>query len=303
MTNVYKKQVEDLENVVPSFKVTSAIIHYDETSPHMHIVGVPIKEGNKNGMMKQVGKTAIFTKDSLKVIQDKMRTLCIESFNNEYGLDSTLKKKQKGRNQDINVNDMGNYQEMKDQLEKNKVKLEQADNKSKELDTYSNEVNNLVSNFKQSKLSKSTYLLNEEDKTKLEKYIDEVKITNKEFQEMNLLSVTIDNVKDQLENDKKIIKFYEENNLALSNRNKMLKEKLDEKESKIEELEEENSSLTLTVRYFKDKFNKLMKFLQEKLFGWGKKDPIYKQVVDDLYDKDILDDDDINSIKRDDYEL
>ena len=120
---------------------------------------------------------------------------------------------------------------------------------------------------------------------------------------MNLLSVTIDNVKDQLENDKKIIKFYEENNLALSNRNKMLKEKLDEKESKIEELEEENSSLTLTVRYFKDKFNKLMKFLQEKLFGWGKKDPIYKQVVDDLYDKDILDDDDINSIKRDDYEL
>ena len=303
MTNVYKKQVEDLENVVPSFKVTSAIIHYDETSPHMHIVGVPIKEGNKNGMMKQVGKTAIFTKDSLKVIQDKMRTLCIESFNNEYGLDSTLKKKQKGRNQDINVNDMGNYQEMKDQLEKNKVKLEQADNKSKELDTYSNEVNNLVSNFKQSKLSKSTYLLNEEDKTKLEKYIDEVKITNKEFQEMNLLSVTIDNVKDQLENDKKIIKFYEENNLALSNRNKMLKEKLNEKESKIEELEEENSSLTLTVRYFKDKFNKLMKFLQEKLFGWGKKDPIYKQVVDDLYDKDILDDDDINSIKRDDYEL
>lgn len=152
-------------------------------------------------------------------------------------------------------------------------------------------------------MSKSTYLLNEEDKTKLEKYIDEVKITNKEFQEMNLLSVTIDNVKDQLENDKKIIKFYEENNLALSNRNKMLKEKLDEKESKIEELEEENSSLTLTVRYFKDKFNKLMKFLQEKLFGWGKKDPIYKQVVDDLYDKDILDDDDINSIKRDDYEL
>ena len=87
MTNVYKKQVEDLENVISSFKITSAIIHYDETSPHLHIVGVPIKECNKNGMSKQVGKTAIFTKDSLKLIQDKMRTLCIESFNNEYDLD------------------------------------------------------------------------------------------------------------------------------------------------------------------------------------------------------------------------
>lgn len=40
MTSVYSKQVEDLELLVPNFKVASAIIHYDETSPHMHIVGV-----------------------------------------------------------------------------------------------------------------------------------------------------------------------------------------------------------------------------------------------------------------------
>ncbi len=71
----------------------------------------------------------------------------------------------------------------------------------------------------------------------------------------------------------------------------------------INELEEENSSLRQTARYFKDKFNKLMKLLKEKLFGWGKKDSIYKQVVNDLYDKDILDDGDIKDIKKDDYEL
>ena len=303
MTNVYQKQVEDLENVVPSFKITSAIIHYDETSPHMHIVGIPIKEGNKNGMSKQVGKTAIFTKDSLKVIQDKMRTLCIESFNNEYGLDDVLKEKLKGRNKDINSKDMDGYQEMKDQLEKNKVKLKQADNKSKELDTYSNEIDNIVSNLKQSKLSKNTYLLNEEDKAKLEKYIDEVKITNKDFQEMNLLSVTIDNVKEKLDNDKEIIKVYEENNTALSTRNKMLSRKIEEQDKAINELEEENSSLRQTIRHFKDKFTKLIKFLQEKLFGWGKKEDIYNKVVEDLYNKDILDDDDIKSIEKDDYEI
>jgi len=303
MTEVYQQQVEDLENVVPSFKVTSAIIHYDETSPHIHIVGVPIKGGNKNGMSKQVGKTAIFTKDSLKVIQDKMRKLCIESFNNEYGLDDVLKKKLKGRNKDINSKDMDGYQEMKDQLEKNKVKLEQADNKSKELDTSSNEIDNIIGNLKQSKLSKNTYLLNEEDKAKLEKYIDEVKITNKEFQEMNLLSVTIDNVKNQLEDDKRIIKFYEDNNLALSTRNKMLNKKLEEKDDRIEELEEENFSLRSSLEYFKKKFTKLIKFLQAKLFGWGKKDPMYKKVVDDLYDKNILNDNDIKSIEKDDYEL
>ena len=72
---------EDLEIILPTFKIASAIIHYDETSPHLHIVGVPIKFNNKNGMKKQVGKSDVFTKESLRKLQDKMRTLCIESFN------------------------------------------------------------------------------------------------------------------------------------------------------------------------------------------------------------------------------
>ena len=119
MSEVYRKQVNDLELLVPNFKVASAIIHYDETSPHMHIVGVPIKYKNKNGMEKQVGKSDVFTKESLITLQNKMRTLCIEEFNQEYNLDSTLKKKQKGRNMDIHVSDMDNYIALKKQLEKN----------------------------------------------------------------------------------------------------------------------------------------------------------------------------------------
>ena len=130
MTEVYKKQVEDLELLVPNFKVASAIIHYDETSPHMHIVGVPIKEKSKYGMSKQVGKSDVFTKSSLIKLQDEMRTLCIEEFNKEYGLNNILKSKKKGRNVDINVNDMDNYTLMKEQLEKNQQKLEKANRSS-----------------------------------------------------------------------------------------------------------------------------------------------------------------------------
>ena len=98
-----------------NFKVASAIIHYDETSPHMHIVGVPIKEKNKNGMSKQVGKSDVFTKESLIKLQDNMRTLCNEEFNEEYNLNTSLKKKQKGRNRDIHISNMDNYIEMKKQ--------------------------------------------------------------------------------------------------------------------------------------------------------------------------------------------
>lgn len=63
MTNVFKQQVIDLETMLPTFKITSAIIHYDVTSPHLHIIGVPIKIGGKNGMKKQVGKVMYLQKN------------------------------------------------------------------------------------------------------------------------------------------------------------------------------------------------------------------------------------------------
>ena len=113
MIDVYNEQVKDLIKIVPTFKIANATIHFDETSPHMHIVGVPIVKNCTRGMKKQVGKTKLFTKETLTAIQDKMRNACIKSFNKFYDIDSRLKTKQKGRNQDINVKDMGNYREIK----------------------------------------------------------------------------------------------------------------------------------------------------------------------------------------------
>lgn len=52
MIDVYKEQVKDLERLVPSFKVANATIHFDESSPHMHIVGIAIKDNCKTGMKK-----------------------------------------------------------------------------------------------------------------------------------------------------------------------------------------------------------------------------------------------------------
>ena len=113
MIDVYNEQVKDLIKIVPTFKIANATIHFDETSPHMHVVGVPVIENCKRGMKKQVGKSQVFTKTSLTEIQDKMRMSCIKSFNKFYDMDFKLKDKQKGRNQDINVNDMKNYRELK----------------------------------------------------------------------------------------------------------------------------------------------------------------------------------------------
>ena len=101
MTGVFEQQLEDIQEIVPDFYIANATIHFDEHSPHLHIVGVPVKENCKTGLSRQVGKTSIFTKESLVVIQDKMRERCIEEFNQVYQLDNTLKEKQKGKNRDI----------------------------------------------------------------------------------------------------------------------------------------------------------------------------------------------------------
>lgn len=71
----------------------------------------------------QVVKSKLFTKTTLTQIQDKMRNACIKSFNKFYDMDFKLKEKQKGRNQDINVNDIGNYREIKKQLAKKKLNI------------------------------------------------------------------------------------------------------------------------------------------------------------------------------------
>ena len=215
MTNVYKKQIEDLEIILLTFKIASAIIHYDETSPHLHIVGVLIKFNNKNGMKKQVGKSDVFTKESLRKLQDKMRTLCIESFNKEYNLTNTLKGKKKGRNHDYHITEMDNYLEMKEQLEKNQENLEKANKKSIELDNKSKEVKEIINDLKPTLIKKDNYILKQEDKDKIENYINQVNKTNDEYKNIQTLSITLNNVDTQIQENQKEIQTLTENNEAL----------------------------------------------------------------------------------------
>ena len=258
MTEVYKKQVEDLELLVPNFKVASAIIHYDETSPHMHIVGIPIKEKSKYGMSKQVGKSDVFTKLSLIKLQDEMRSLCIEEFNKEYGLNNILKEKKPGRNDDINVKDMGNYMEMQEQLEKHQENLEKANKSSTKLKEETSNIKDLVRDLKNVPLSKTNYILKEEDKNKLIAYIDKVDKTNNDYQNIQELSVTLIDVDEELEENREKIKVLEENTKAKDTRIRTLEKRIKEKDNEIDDLKEENFSLKSTLQSFKNKFTRLL---------------------------------------------
>lgn len=150
MIEVFTEQVKDLETIVPEFKVANATIHFDESSPHLHIVGIAIKENCKTGMTKQVGKTTVFTKESLKIIQDKMRECCIKSYNNVYSLNEKLKEKQKGRNQDISSKDMEVFNETKNKLREN---INELKNEVKDLENTKNDISSEVDNLSSEKES------------------------------------------------------------------------------------------------------------------------------------------------------
>ena len=310
MTNVFIKQVDDLELLLPNFKICSAIIHYDETSPHLHIVGVPIKYNCKTGMSIQVGKTDVFTRNSLKELQDKMRILCIEEYNKEYDLDATLKRKLKGRNKDIHVSDMINYQDTKDLIEKNQKNLKIINNNSIELDKDTINIKDKILNLKKASLKKDTYLLSNEDKKRLENYIDKIDKTNNEYKKINSLSSSLNSLNQTIKEDKKAIKVLTENNKALELRVKNLTFKTENQEELISDLKRDNFNLKYRLQQLEEFFKKLVNLFKRMIKKDSKKES-YLEVLEDMHNNRIISDntiDDIlnnkNTIKeKDDFEL
>lgn len=176
MSEVYKKQVNDLELLVPNFKIASAIIHFDETSPHLHIVSVSIKYKNKNGMEKQVDNT------------------------------------------------------------------------------------------------------------------------NDEYAKIQTLSNTLINANEELKNKDKQIKTLSENNKALDLRVDTLNNTIKEKDNEISFLKSKINDLKDSLEYWKDKFKKLISFLHNKLHSWYNKDDKYIDIVNDMYEDNALDDNDIKEL-------
>ena len=115
MTFIFKDQLRALEKLVPELKVASAVIHYDESSPHMHVVGVPVAEGYKKGLEKQVAKTKVFTKERLSYLQDKLRENAEKGMklpeNQNLFAEHELKPKEKGRNKDLPKKALAEYNE------------------------------------------------------------------------------------------------------------------------------------------------------------------------------------------------
>lgn len=98
----YEIILGELIKRLPGFVVANTVVHLDEDSPHMHIVGVPVADGYKKGLSKQVSKRKVFTKEVLsRVLQDELREVANKEVNDCFG--EQIKEKSKGRNHDLTV--------------------------------------------------------------------------------------------------------------------------------------------------------------------------------------------------------
>ena len=290
MVQVYTEQVEDLMRIVPEFKVANAVIHFDETSPHMHIVGVPIKDNYTRGMRKQPAKSKVFTKESLQRIQDEMRNCCIKSYNKIYRENSLLKQKKKGRNQDINVKDMRDYRKIKKQLEQKEQKLAKANNQTKQLDNYSKDVNAILDNLKPTKLNKNNMVISNEDVQKLKNYTKDVKDITKTVRSVNDLNIAIKDFEHnsfEIAQENRSLKYQLElKDDEISN----LKNKLSTKDKIINKLQAEKEKIKQELKKFKDFWHNIMSHFHKRICY--DKDENYKIVSDDLYKNGIFDNND-----------
>ena len=305
MIEAFKEQISDLEDVVPNFKIANATIHFDESSPHLHIVGVPFKDGMKNGMEKQVGKSDVFNKISLVNIQDKMREYCINSFNRIYHLNYTLKEKEEGRNVDINVANMNEYKKFKREQEKYKNQLKELNSKTDELQNKSNEINNIIDNLKPTITNKNNFTISNENIDKIKKYIEQTNDTTSNLREANDINIILKKYEDDLREHSNEVRNLKKKIKTRDDRIEELEYDLNDANETIDELEDKVSELQKIVDYFKELWEKFIEFLQSKFFSNDK----YDDFINDLYNEDILDDNDIDMIhnnknnnKSDDFE-
>ena len=136
-------------------------------------------------------------------------------------------------------------------LPEQKERLEIANKKSQELDNNSNEVKDIFNNLKTTFTNKDKYVLNKDDKDKIDKFIQQVDSTNEEYEKMQKLSITLNDVENELKDNRKKVKILTENNDALNIKVKSLEKKIDKQEDEIDELKEKNSKLQSTITFLK----------------------------------------------------
>lgn len=246
MAEVFKNSLEILES--KGFKVANATLHLDETSPHLHVVGVPIGTDFKKGMEKQVSSKSVFSLNKLDTLRNEIEKTLITDFNKVYNTQVEKKQEKALLQEHLSVKD---YKELKPVIDKlikvvdKNIALEELKEEIKKKDT---EKTNKEDELK----AKNKVLSNVAEEIKeVENEINNITEKKKELEEKKIASDELK--KEVLKQDFEIQKLTTEKNandvlLYMHRENiKMVAENIEqakvEQEKKEKEKEEEQEKI------------------------------------------------------------
>lgn len=221
MKDVFKKGIETLES--KGFKVANAVLHLDETSPHCHIIGVPIGENFKKGMEKQVSSKSVFSLDKMEVLRDEIEKVLIAEYNKVYNLD-VEKKQEKGMIEEhLSITEYKQIKPIVNEL----IKVTDKNIILEEIKE------NLRDKEKEIKEVKESIDYNN---TLKEKLIADAEAREKEIEDLKAILKEKDDIKEQ---------FYKNDNYIFDLKNKVdeQKKEIAEKEKSLKVLETENKNI------------------------------------------------------------
>lgn len=147
MKRIYGCLLDELKRLFPNFIVANAVVHLDEDSPHMHVVGVPVAYGYTRGLSKQVSKRWVFTPETLSdLLQGKLRAYANRMV--DIWFHDEIKEKAKGRNHDLIVME---YKVAKETEKYEQIKVEYV-NTEKEVEALKEEAREAEDRAEQAQL-------------------------------------------------------------------------------------------------------------------------------------------------------
>ena len=143
-------------------------------------------------------------------------------------------------------------------------------------------------------MNKNNFTISNDEIDKIKKYIEQTNDTTSNLRDANDINIILNKYEDDMrEHSNEVINL----NKKIQTRNERisdLENKLEFAEDTIDMLEDKVSRLEKALDYFKELWDKFVNFLQDKFFSTNK----YDDIIDELYEEDILDNDDMDIIKN-----
>lgn len=236
--DIFKSAVLELEK--RNIKVVNAALHLDETSPHLHVIAVPIIEGQKRGLEKQVSQNKVITREVIKELREVIEKNFIEEYNRIYGTSKELKRGSEIE-EHLQVRDYKNTKKMLEVAKKYGDKLE----------------------LKEELENKTNYITNELTKLDIE---NKEKLKRKN--ELEKTNVDLENSINNIDKENKIyIETLEKNKKNLETSTAGLTSEIKELESKIKEVkqikEDKDKELELELVNKVNKIKEIEKIKEE----------------------------------------